>query len=70
MGKELEMKSPKDRSQINTNNLGEFIWWTVHLNIGPEKLLSIIEKVGNSIEEIRKFIDHNKVETRSAPNNK
>lgn len=55
MSKEMEMKIPKDLTTINTNNLGEFIWWTAHLNIGPEILLSVIEKIGHNTEEIRKY---------------
>ena len=53
MGKELQMRIPSDQSKIDTNNLGELIWWTAHLGVGPEKLLSVIEKVGNSVEKVR-----------------
>ncbi|CAN5483296.1 hypothetical protein BH11BAC5_BH11BAC5_51950 [soil metagenome] len=38
---------------INTNNFGEFIWWTHHLGINPEKLLAIIESSGASVAEVR-----------------
>lgn len=55
MRKELEMNIPSDQSKINTNNLGEFIWWCAHLGIGPEKLLISIERVGNSVEKIRDY---------------
>lgn len=56
MGRELDMKIPKDRSKIDMNNLGELIWWSAHLSTGPEKLLAIIETVGNKTEDVRKFI--------------
>ena len=63
MGKELEMQIPKDQSKVNTNNLGEFIWWSAHLGTGYERLLSIIEKVGNKPADIRKYIDDYKSNT-------
>lgn len=51
----IEIQIPKDLKKIDVNNLGELIWWTNHLGICPEKILSIIEKVGNSIVEIRGY---------------
>jgi hypothetical protein len=55
MSNELKMQLPSDQSKINTNNLGEIIWWCAHLGTGPEKLLSVIDKVGNSTEKVRAF---------------
>jgi len=54
------MKIPKDLSQIDTNNLGEFIWWSAHLGSGCEKLLSAIGKVGNSTIAVRAQLNANK----------
>ena len=51
----IEIKIPKDRIKIDVNNLGEFIWWSHHLGIGPEKLLTIIGKAGVSVKEIREY---------------
>ena len=51
----IEIKRPKDLSKIEVNNLGELIWWSHHLGIGPEKLLSIISKVGASPKETREY---------------
>ncbi|UEG49629.1 DUF3606 domain-containing protein [Ferruginibacter lapsinanis] len=56
MSNELKIKLPSNFEKINVNHCGEFIWWTAHLGIGPEKLLSIIDKVGNSVPEIRKYL--------------
>lgn len=56
MKRELEMQIPSDKTKINTNNLGELIWWCAHLGIGPEKLVSIIEKVGNSFEKVVSYL--------------
>jgi hypothetical protein len=55
MSNELKMQIPSDQSKINTNNLGDFIWWCAHLGVGPEKLLTIVDKVGNSVEKVRGF---------------
>lgn len=52
----IEMKVPKDRTKININDLGEFIWWSHHLGINMEVLLRIINKMGASVEKIRQYI--------------
>jgi hypothetical protein len=51
----IEMKVPKDRTKINSNDLGEFVWWSYHLGINMEVLLLIINEVGNSTEKIRLY---------------
>jgi len=53
MSNELKMKIPANLTKIDTNDLGEFIWWCAHLGVGPEKLLSLIGRTGNSLEKIR-----------------
>ena len=65
MSKDLHMKIPSDLSKIDVNDLGELIWWSAHLDIGPEELMSIICKVGSSLESIRKY-----QETRHKEENK
>ena len=57
MSKGLEMKVPSNLNKIDTNDLGEFIWWCAHIGIAPEKLLSIISKVGHSVEAVRKELN-------------
>ena len=51
----IQIKVPSDFTKIDVNDLGELIWWSNHLGISPEKLLSIINKVGSSIEQINKY---------------
>jgi len=63
MGNSIEMTVPENQLLIDTNKLGEFLWWCAHLGIGPEKLLSIIEKVGNKSESVRAYI----LTTRNLP---
>ncbi|MBS1512612.1 MAG: DUF3606 domain-containing protein [Bacteroidetes bacterium] len=64
MSKVLEMKMPSDLSKVNTNNLSEFLWWNAHLGVGPEKLLAAIEKVGNSVDKIREYIQSLKIKNK------
>ena len=51
----IQIKLPSDFTKIDVNELGEVIWWTNHLDISPEELLSIMNKVGTSTAEIKKF---------------
>ena len=51
----IKLKIPVSVDYVNINDLGELIWWTAHLGIGPEKLLFIIDKVGTSAKDIRKY---------------
>ena len=49
-----KIKLPADRTKIDINDPGEFIWWSNHLGISLEKLLSLVKKLGNSSETVRK----------------
>ena len=51
----IQIKLPSDFTKIDVNELGEVIWWTNHLSISPEELLSIMNKVGTSTAEIKKY---------------
>lgn len=57
MSNEIKITIPKDFNKIDANNLSEFIWWIAHLNISPEKLLAITEKIGNSTVKVRKYLE-------------
>ena len=48
-------KLPRDLTQIDVNNLGELIWWSNHLGINPERVLSIVDKVGNRVKDVRNY---------------
>ncbi len=54
MGLEYEVKKPIDITKINSNDMGELLWWSYILNVSPEKLLIIIDEVGISLENIKK----------------
>jgi hypothetical protein len=56
MVNDSQIKKPVDLTKINTNDIGELLWWSCQLGVNPEKILSIINKVGNSTEKIRKYI--------------
>ena len=51
----IQIKLPSDFTNIDVNELGEVIWWTNHLGISPEELLSIVNKVGSSTAEVKKY---------------
>lgn len=56
MSIDSQIKKPNDLSKINSADIGELIWWSYHMDTTPEKIVGAINKVGNSAEEIRKFI--------------
>jgi hypothetical protein len=51
----IALKFPRDLTQIDVNNLGELIWWSNHLGINPERVLSIVDKVGNRAKDVRNY---------------
>jgi hypothetical protein len=57
MSIDFTAKTPKDFTKINTNDLGELLWWSYMLGISPEKLLSLVEQNGNLVEEIKKRLN-------------
>jgi hypothetical protein len=56
MSLEYEVKKPKELSKINANDTGELLWWTYMLGISAERLLTVIDEVGNSAEDVKKLI--------------
>ena len=56
MSQELKMQMPLNQTSIDINSLGELIWWCAHLGVSPEKLLSVTEKVGNSLEKVNAYL--------------
>ncbi len=54
MSKDLKIKLPADKGKIDVNEPGEIIWWSNHLGVGLEIIFSLVKKVGNSAELVRK----------------
>jgi uncharacterized protein DUF3606 len=54
MATDFTVKKPKDLTKINSNDLGELLWWSYHFGTSPEKILTLVEQFGNSAEEIKK----------------
>ena len=52
----IQIKLPSDFTKIDVNELGEVIWWTNHLGVSPEELLSIVNKVGPSTAEVKEAL--------------
>ncbi len=63
MGSDFNIKIPKDQAKVNVNDPGEFIWWSNHLGINLEQLLSIIEQVGNATSNVRQTIHQRNLKT-------
>ena len=56
MSLEYDVKKPEDLTKINTNDMGELLWWSYVLGTTPENLLSVIDEVGISTELVKKMI--------------
>ena len=56
MSVEYEVKKPNDLLKINSNDMGELLWWSFMLNTSLEKILATIDKVGNSSEAVKSGI--------------
>ncbi len=56
MSLEYQLKKPEDLTKINSNDLGELLWWSYMLNASPEEILSVIDKVGVATDLIKKRI--------------
>ncbi len=56
MSLDYEVKKPQDLSKININDFGELMWWSYVLFVSPEKLLTTIDKIGNSTAEVKKAL--------------
>ncbi|MCW3114376.1 MAG: hypothetical protein JWR18_2772 [Segetibacter sp.] len=54
MSLDYQVTKPTDLTKINTNDYGELMWWSYILLVSPEKILTTIEKIGNSSEQVRK----------------
>jgi hypothetical protein len=50
------IRKPHDLSKINSNDIGELLWWSYTIGTTPEKIVGAINKVGNSADEIKRFI--------------
>ena len=46
---------PKEATSININDDVELEWWANHFNINKDKIKDAVNRVGTSIEAIRRF---------------
>ncbi|MGI8634555.1 MAG: DUF3606 domain-containing protein [Segetibacter sp.] len=56
MSLEYIVEKPVDLTKINSNNVGELLWWSYTLAVSPESILTTIDKVGYSTAEVRKYL--------------
>jgi hypothetical protein len=57
MNNDYTVKKPKDLTKININDFGELLWWSYYFGTSPEKLISLVQKTGESSKIIRKYIE-------------
>ena len=56
MTSDYQALKPKDITRINIKETGELLWWSYILGTTLENLLVTVDKVGNSAEEVRRFL--------------
>jgi hypothetical protein len=52
-----QSKSAPDRNHIAVDRPEELKYWCKHLEVTPEELLRLLEKVGNSASAVRKELE-------------
>jgi hypothetical protein len=52
MAFDYHVLKPKDLSKINSKHLGELLWWSYNLGVTAERLVALIDEVGESTEQI------------------
>lgn len=60
MSLEYSVEKPGDLTKINSNNVGELLWWSYILAFSPESILTTVDKVGSSTAEVRKYLKESK----------
>ncbi|MES1226285.1 MAG: DUF3606 domain-containing protein [Bacteroidota bacterium] len=50
------LKKPQDLTKINVSHLGELLWWSYYFGTSPENLLSLVQKFGPEVKEIKMHI--------------
>ena len=52
-----EIRHPEDASVVSLDHRWEVAYWTRELGVGEEQLREVIERVGNSVENVRRYIE-------------
>lgn len=56
MSFDYQAKKPEDITKINSNEMGELLWWSYILGTYPEKILAAIDEVGSTTEQVKKCV--------------
>ena len=56
MSLEYNVRKPENLEKIKSNDYGELLWWSYISSTTPEKILTTIDKVGNSTQEVKKHV--------------
>ncbi|MGC4038361.1 MAG: DUF3606 domain-containing protein [Chitinophagaceae bacterium] len=54
MNNEFSAKKPADLTKINVGDTGELLWWSYQLNTTPENLLSLVQRFGAVVSDVKK----------------
>jgi len=54
MADDPSKRGPADRSRINMDEDYEVRYWTKEFRVSPDELRRAVEKVGNSVEAVRR----------------
>lgn len=54
MSFDYQVVKPTDLTKIDSRNFGELLWWSFYFGITLEKLVTIVEEVGGSVELVKK----------------
>lgn len=47
---------PKETDSININDNVELEWWAEYFNINKDKIKDAVNRVGSSVEAVRRFL--------------
>ena len=54
MPDDLKTRGPQDRSRVSLSEEWEVRYWTQNFGVSRERLQSIVEEVGHSVEAVRR----------------
>ena len=58
MSADYQVTKPKDFNKINSKHFGELIWWSFYFGITLEKLVTIVDEIGDSRELVKGYVDN------------
>jgi hypothetical protein len=56
MADDLKNRGPQDRARINVNEAWELKYWSKELNVDPDRLKALVQKVGPMVSDVRRAL--------------